>query len=70
MVSWYWTHSNMFMLGLFCHLTYIMYIYTYKENQIFTEFEINDMTNSITNNGDIQANLEKKQRLCRMNKIN
>ena len=70
MVSWYWTHSNIFMLGLFYHLTYIMYIYTYKENQIFTEIEINDMTNSIINNGDIQANLEKKQRLCRMNKIN
>jgi hypothetical protein len=47
-----------------------MYIYTYKENQIFTEIEINDMTNSIINNGDIQANLEKKQRLCTMNKIN
>jgi len=28
------------------------------------------MTNSIINNGDIQANLEKKQKLCTMNKIN
>ena len=42
-----------------------------KENQIFTEFEINDMANSIINNGDYSSKPRKKlQNVCAMNKIN